>query len=273
MSNDSSEDNKDIDSSSTSKKLARAGMQVAGGVIPFVGGILSAAAGAWSEAEQEKINKVFQQWLQMLENELRDKAKTIVEIMARVDMQEEKVKQRIESEEYQSIMKKAFHKWSNIDSESKRVKVRNLLSHAAVASLTSDDVVKMFLDWLNSYSDFHFEVIGEIYRNNPISRGKIWSNLGKSPVAENSAEADLYKLLIRDLSTGGVIRQQRAVDGYGNFIKKERPKTNFKGTDNKMKSAFDHEELYELTELGQQFVHYAMTEIVPRIEFKHDVAA
>ena len=36
---------------------------------------------------------------------------------------------------------------------------------------------------------------------------------------------------------------------------------------NRVKSAFDNEEEYVLTELGRQFVHYAMNEIVPRIEF------
>ena len=35
-----------------------------------------------------------------------------------------------------------------------------------------------------------------------------------------------------------------------------------------MKSAFDREEMYELTELGQQFVHYAMTDLPIKIEFK-----
>ena len=32
-----------------------------------------------------------------------------------------------------------------------------------------------------------------------------------------------------------------------------------------MKSAFDDVEQYELTELGNQFVHYTMNEVVPRI--------
>jgi hypothetical protein len=36
-----------------------------------------------------------------------------------------------------------------------------------------------------------------------------------------------------------------------------------------MKSAFDDEEEYELTSLGQQFVHYAMTDVPPKIEFKN----
>jgi hypothetical protein len=35
-----------------------------------------------------------------------------------------------------------------------------------------------------------------------------------------------------------------------------------------MKSAFDEDEQYELTALGDQFVHYAMTDIPPKIEFK-----
>jgi hypothetical protein len=34
-----------------------------------------------------------------------------------------------------------------------------------------------------------------------------------------------------------------------------------------MKSAFDNEEQYELTALGEQFVHYAMTEVPPKLDF------
>ena len=93
--------------------------------LPFVGGILSVAAGAWSKEEQEFINNVFKQWLQMLQDELREKSKTIIEIMARLDTTDERIKQRIEFEEYQSILKKAFRGWSRIDFESKRQKIRN----------------------------------------------------------------------------------------------------------------------------------------------------
>jgi hypothetical protein len=32
-----------------------------------------------------------------------------------------------------------------------------------------------------------------------------------------------------------------------------------------MKSAFDDKERYELTELGKQFVHYVLSDVVPRI--------
>lgn len=35
-------------------KYGRAALNVVGGLVPFVGGVLSAGAGLWSEAEQEK---------------------------------------------------------------------------------------------------------------------------------------------------------------------------------------------------------------------------
>ena len=116
----------------------------------------------------------------------------------------------------------------------------------------------------------HFEVIGAIYNSDGITRGAIWRKIGKGSVREDSADADLYKLLFRDLSTGGIVRQHREVDYYGNFIPKQkilRPK----GSDPKPPvSAFDEDEGYELTELGKQFVHYAMSDLPLRIEFKGD---
>jgi len=235
--------------------------------LPFVGNLLSAAAGAWSREEQKYVNNVFKQWLEMLQDELAEKGKTIIDIMARLNMNDETIRSRVESEEYQAILKKAFRGWSKIDSKSKREKIRNLLANAAASHTTSDDVVKLFVDWINLYSNFHFEVIGEIYRNQNITRAQIWNNLGRKNVREDSADADLYKLLVRDLSMGGVIRQERATDGYGNFIRKAPAHRSAKPNDNRVKSAFDNEEEYVLTELGRQFVHYAMNEIVPRIEF------
>lgn len=248
-------------------KVGRATLNTLAGAIPGLGGLLAAAAAAWSEKEQEAVNRVFEQWMQMFAEELRDKEKTILEIVSRVDMADEKIKERIESDEYQSILKKAFRKWSSVDSESKRQKVRNLLSNAAAADAATDDVVKLFVDWIGLYSDFHFEVIGEIYRTPGIGRGQIWENLGRPAVREDSAEADLYRMLIRDLSTGAVIRQHRETDYYGNFLPKQRAP---KGSGRQIKSAFDNAEGYELTGLGEQFVAYAMNELVPRIEFQED---
>lgn len=250
------------------KRIARAAINAVAGAIPFVGGLISAGAGYWSEREQEEVTNILRQWIQMLEDELREKGKTIAEIVARLDMHDEKVKERIESPEYQSLLKKAFRNWSSIDTEYKRQRIRNILANAAAARATSDDVVRLFIDWMDIYSDFHFEVIGEIYRNPGVTRGEIWDNLGKPQVREDSAEADLFKLLVRDLSTGGVIRQHRETDYAGNFLRKKPKQTRPGQASRTAKSAFDETEPYELTDLGRQFVHYAMNEITAKIEFQ-----
>src|SRR5690606_26058188 len=153
--------------------------------------------GAWSEEEQRKVNEFFRAWLQMIQDEMREKQQTILEITARLDMHDEKVTKRIESEEYQSLMRKAFRNWAGVESQKKREYIRNILSNAAATSttFTSDDVVSLFLDWLQRYSEFHFVVIGNIYSNPGSSRADVWENLGKDEVREDSAEADLFKLL------------------------------------------------------------------------------
>lgn len=86
---------------------------------------------------------------------------------------------------------------------------------------------------------------------------------------EDSAEADLYRLLFHDLSTGRIIRQHRETNAYGEFIARSAPKKTKNDSGQKiMKSAFDREEPYELSGLGQQFVHYAMTDLPPKLGFQ-----
>ena len=251
---------------SAGRKISRGALQVAAGAVPLVGGAFSAVASAWSEAEQAKANRFFEHWIQMLKDELKEKEQTIIEIMARLDLADENIAKRIESPEFQSLVRKTFREWSGAESEEKRIYIRNILANAAAASLTSDDVIRMFISWINQFSEMHFQVIGAIFNSGGITRGEIWRKIGKGQVREDSADADLFKLLFRDLSTGGVIRQHREVDYYGKFIpktSKRRPK----GSGPKPPvSAFDEEEGYELTELGKQFVHYAMTDLPLRIE-------
>jgi hypothetical protein len=247
--------------------IARGALNAFSGAIPLAGGFLSAIAGVWGEKEQERVNRFFEHWVKMLAEEVREKEKTIIEIMSRLDMHDEEISKRIESSEYQSLLRKAFRDWAGAESEEKRVLVRNLLVNAAASKLTSDDVVKLFLKWIKDYSEFHCEVVGAIYNNAGITRGVVWRKLRHAPVREDSPEADLFRLLFRDLSTGGIIRQHRETDYAGNFLAKRRAPPAPKGTTKMMKSAFDDEEQYELTALGQQFVHYAMTNLPPKIEF------
>ena len=254
---------------SRSAKIVRGALQVVGGAIPFAGGLLSAAAGAWSEEEQRKVNEFLRAWMKMLQDELQEKQETILEITARLDLHDEAIVKRISSEQYQSLVKKTFRNWAGTESIKKRELVRNILANAAASKVCSDDVVKLFLDWLQIYSEFHFSVIGEIYRHaNGVTRGAIWRNLGRERLREDSADADLYKLLIRDLSMGGIIRQHRETDYYGNYVKKPAGSKS-KGAGNAtMVSAFDEQEQYVLTELGKQFVHYAMTDLPLKIQYQ-----
>jgi hypothetical protein len=247
--------------------IARGALSTIGGAIPFAGGFLAAIAGVWGEKEQERVNRFFEHFMKMLAEEMREKERTILEIMSRLDMHDEEISKRVESSEYQSLLRKAFRDWAGAESEEKRKLVRNLLVNAAASKLTSDDVVKLFLKWIKDYSEFHFEVIGAIYNDSGITRGRIWRKLGRREVREDSAEADLFRLLIHDLSTGRIIRQHRETDYDGNFLAKRRGPPAPKGSTKVMKSAFDDEEQYELTDLGQQFVHYAMTDLPPKIQF------
>jgi len=104
----------------------------------------------------------------------------------------------------------------------------------------------------------------QIYKSPGATRLDIWSELYGDTPREDSAEADLYKLLIRDLSMGGVIRQERETKYDGQFRKRKPQK--WRGSSGTMESAFEGSKPYVLTELGKQFVHYTMSEVVQRIK-------
>lgn len=263
------EEDKKLPEEGRTPKIVRGALQIVGGAVPFAGGLFSAAAGAWSENEQEKVNNFFKHWIKMLEDEIKEKERTILEIMSRLDIHDEQIAKRLESKEYQSLLKKTFREWSGAESEEKRGYIRNILANAAASNITSDDVVRLFIDWLKNYSEMHFHVIAAVYNSNGISRGAIWKKIGKGPVREDSPEAGLYRLLIRDLNMGGIIRQHREKDASGTFYgKTPQKRTTTPRTGPKpMESAFDEEDSYELSELGQQFVHYAMTDLPLKIEY------
>lgn len=253
---------------SKKNKWIRGGMNAVGGSIPFAGGFISAAAGVWGEAEQEEAMEALRAWMKMLQDEIREKQETIIEIMQRLDFHQEEITKRVRSDEYQSLLKKAFRNWAGAESKTKREYIRNLLTNAASISQVGDDVIKLFIEWLQRYSEFHFAVIAAIYHNKGATRGAVWRSLGKPQVREDSAEADLFKLLIRDLSTGGIVRQHREKDYNGQYIAKKPAKRPSDGGSKTMTSAFDDGEAYELTALGQQFVHYAMTETTVKIAYQ-----
>jgi hypothetical protein len=230
--------------------------------IPWVGGVLSASASLHAEIEQSKKNELLRLWLLEHQEKLEKLGLTIFSIISRLENFDESVHERMESSEYEDLVKKGFRAWDNADTEEKRELIKNLLSNSCASTLCTDDIIRLFIDWINLYHEAHFYIIREIYHKKGITRGQIWQKIRGAKPREDSAEADLYKMLIRDLSTGGVIRQHRATDYYGNQLKK----STHKSSTSILTSAFDNIEPYELTELGEQFVHYTMTEIVPQLK-------
>lgn len=250
-------------SGSKAPSIIRAIMNILSGAVPFAGGVISAGAGAWSEKEQDRINKLFETWLKVQTEEIEQIEKTLAEVFCRINLNDETIEQRISSPEYLSLIKQIFRDWSAGDSEKKRVYLRNLLANAAECRLTSDNVVSLFIKWIDTFTELHLEVISLIYKDKGITRYDMWQELYGQRVREDSPEADLFKLVIDDLSMGHVIRQERLVDYYGNF-QKSAPRR--KSNSTTLKSAFDNEKGYELTGMGTQFVHYTMNELVPKIE-------
>ena len=107
------------------------------------------------------------------------------------------------------------------------------------------------MEWVKTYSEFHFEVVGKIYNNSGITRQEVWDALGRAPVREDSAEADLFKLLFRNLSTGGIIRQHRDTDLHGNYIAKTPSRRGPRQVGARpMKSAFDGTYLFAGSDCG-----------------------
>lgn len=233
------------------------------GSIPWVGGFISAMSQFFLDKEDAKKDNLQMKWMQEHLKKIKLLEETMKNIEERFNRIGPQISDRIQSEEYLELVRKSFRVWDNADTDEKRKYVANLITNACATDLASDDVVRLFIDWLNNYHEAHFAVIREIFNKPGVTRQDIWGSIkGKFP-REDSAEADLFKMLIRDLSTGGVIRQKREVTSGGQFIKHQtKSHSTHSGI---MESAFEDSKPYELTELGKQFVHYAITDIVPRI--------
>lgn len=233
------------------------------GSIPWVGGFISAAASIKTEEGTIKTDTLQTKWLEEHEVKMQKLGNTLGEITQKFERLGSAIDERLESEEYLDIVRKSFRTWDAADTDEKREYVANLVGNSSGTRLCSDDVVRLFIDWLGVYHESHFAVIREIYQNPGVTRYDIWMEIHGEMPREDSAEADLYKLLIRDLSMGGVIRQARDTTADGQFLKKKPAPR--RASSSTTESAFEGAKPYVLTELGKQFVHYTMNDVVTRI--------
>ena len=232
--------------------------------IPWVGSFLGAAGTYSAEIENEQFGELQRLWLEEHEAKLKRLGVTLSSVLSRLESFGEDLQERIQSEEYLALVRQGFRSWDQAETEEKREFIRKLLENAGGTKLCPDDLVRLFIAWIDTYHESHFAVVRVLHHNIGATRSDIWQEMHGGRVREDSAEADLFKLLIRDLSTGGVIRQHRDTTAYGEYVRKAR-KTSGSRPSPTMKSAFDDQEQYELTELGKQFVHYTMNELVTQV--------
>lgn len=232
--------------------------------IPWVGSFLGAAGTYSAEVENEQLSELQRLWLREHEAKLKRLGITLASVVGRLDSFGEDLQERIQSEEYLSLVRQGFRSWDQAETEEKREFIRKLLENAGGTKLCPDDLVRLFIAWIDTYHESHFAVIRVLHQNVGSTRADIWREIHGQRVREDSAEADLFKLLVRDLSTGGVIRQHRDTTAYGEYVRKARTSSG-KRASSTMKSAFDDQEPYELTQLGKQFVQYTMNELVSQL--------
>jgi len=263
--------NAEIESASPSRRrrIIEAIVIAALGGIPWVGGVVSAsivsASAAFRAGEADtKRDELLKEWLQEHQEKLQRLRDTLGQMVSRLEGFGDQFEERITSQEYLVLVRKTFRQWDQADTDEKRRLLVQLITNSAGTRIVSDDIVRLFLDWIDTYHEMHFAVIQQIYHGSGPTRYDMWAAIYGEPVPrDDSAEADLFRMVIRDLSVGGVIRQPRESDGMGRFKKRTRPPR--RASTGTMESAFEDSKQYVLTGLGSQFVHYTMTELVPRL--------
>jgi hypothetical protein len=246
------------------KKYARFVMAVLGS-IPWVGGLIAAASSLSAEQDQQRISDLQRIWLEEHKVKVEELGQTLNDIFARLDNFGEEVQERVESPEYLALVRKTFRSWDEADTEEKRQMLKKLITNAGAKNLCPDDLIRLFISWINQYHEAHFAVIKQIYKTPGVTRGEIWDSINPKRPPDNSSDADLFRYLIRELSTGGVIRQERETDMDGRFLKRDTRGQSHANPSRVMESAFENTKPYVLTELGKQFVHYVMEDVVPAI--------
>lgn len=248
------------------KKYARIVANAMSGV-PWVGSfVFSTGSAANADSVQGGANLLYEEWLKVHKEKIYHLLTALDEVTARIDSIDVDSQNRMESEEYLGLLRRAFKSWDNAETAEKQEYIVNLISNSATTSMCPDDLIRLFNDWLDQYHEIHFKVIRAIYQSPGITRMGIWRSVSGIVPRDDSAEADLFRLLIDDLSRGRVIRQHRQTTYDGRFVKETTKGKSKKSSSGTMVSAFDDIKQYELTELGSQFVHYTMNQVVKRIE-------
>ena len=94
---------------------------------------------------QSKTDSIQRQWLEQHAEKLRHLQETLETILVRLSSFGDEIQERLESEEYLSLVRQAFRLWDQSATEEKRVLFQQLLTNAGASRICSDDVVRLFL--------------------------------------------------------------------------------------------------------------------------------
>lgn len=233
------------------------------GNIPAIGIGFSIMAAYKNDEGQLKANKVFKLCHDVYRKKFETLEETLSYIHARLDSINTVIEERLTTESFEGILSQSFKAWDKAETQEKRRIVANLIVNSAATRATSDDVIRLFIGWIDLYHESHFALMRYVFHNSGCTRYEIYTSVFGELPREDSAESDMFKLLIRDLSTNNVIRQEREITNDGHFVKHRQQRRNPNKTT--LESAFDDTKRYTLTELGKQFIHYAMNESVTNI--------
>lgn len=251
------------------EKYARFVMAVLG-VLPWFGPLLAAGSAAYGEKKQEVHNLLLTRWMQEHEQRLQNLQTGLATIINRVKSLGEDAEKKLNEEGFLKLARRAYRAWDKAQSSEKRKLFERLLINAAGTHLCSKDMVRLFIDWIDRYDETHFRIIAAIHTcgDGNLTRLGIWLRTsGEEVPREDSSQADLYRLLIHDLSVGHVIRIERAIAPDGNRIRQKPSGKRKRGVaaNQFLQSSFEDKKRYELTQLGKEFVHYVLNDAVPRL--------
>lgn len=134
---------------------------------------MAAAAALQGEAEQGRTNELMYRWVEEHEQTLNELTAAVHKMVDRLEHLGENVEQRLNEESYLGLVRYGFHVREESSSKEKREHVRHTLTNAAGTRICSDDVVRLFRQWLQQYNELYFRVIRILYQNSGYTRADV----------------------------------------------------------------------------------------------------
>jgi hypothetical protein len=148
------------------------------GSIPWIGGFIAASASLTAEREQQDVNDLQKVWVQEHKEKIAELRDALNDIFNRLDNFGDQIQQRIESQEYLALVRKTFRAWDEADTQEKKQMLKRLIMNAGAIQLCDDDLIRLFLHWVELYHETHFVVVREIYKSHRITR------MGRRPATD-----------------------------------------------------------------------------------------